>query len=124
MTQKRKEFATEQADKANYKLNQVDNTTKTKIMSILGCQKITRAELARCVGVNDRTVRLAIMELRREGYSICSDSNGSGYWLGNQEETRKTIATYRHRAIMCLETANEMEKRLELEGQVEADVLL
>lgn len=105
-------------------IKQVNDTTKTRIMSMLGCQKVTREELSRCLGINDRAVRQAISELRREGYNICSDSSGSGYWLGSPEETRKTIAQYRRRAITCLKTAIDMEKRLELEGQVEADVLL
>ena len=124
MNAKRKEPAMAATNKADYKINQVDDSTKLKVLSIISNGRATREDLVKLTGVSDRLVRKVISELRREGYNICSDSQGKGYWLGNEAETRKTIAEYKHRATKCFQIAVDMERRLELEGQVEADVLL
>jgi len=42
---------------------------------------ITRAELVRLCGMDDRTVRENIKRLVSEGYPILSSSQAKGYWL-------------------------------------------
>lgn len=79
MNAKRKEPAMAATNKADYKINQVDDSTKIKVLSIISNGRATREELVKLTGVSDRLVRKVISELRREGYNICSDSQGKGY---------------------------------------------
>lgn len=44
---------------------------------------ISRADLVRLTGLDDRTVRDNIKELVRQGYPILSSSQARGYWLSN-----------------------------------------
>ena len=117
-----KKSATDRADKADTLKNTIYSNMEIELMSILGCKKVSRRYLADRLGISDRNIRAIISGLRKKGINICSDSAGGGYWLGNREETRRTIAEFRSRAYECWRTANLMDQRMQLDDQEEFDV--
>jgi len=84
---------------------------------MLGKSPVSRQALSKRLGVSDRALRVLVNELRKQGVAVCSCSNGRGYWIGNAEDRRITIAEYRHRAYEMLKIANALEGNLE--GQIE-----
>lgn len=72
-------------------------------------QPQTRAQLRDALGVRDRSLRRAVVELRKRGYNVATSSITGGYWRGNEKDKRVTIAEYRSRAYELLGTANAME---------------
>ena len=77
----------------------------------------TRDKLTYILNTNDRALRQAVNELRKEGVPVCSNSGVSGYWIGNNEDIQHTVADLKSRAYDLLAQANGMEG--ELAGQVE-----
>ncbi|MFC1936710.1 hypothetical protein ACFLYP_03490 [Chloroflexota bacterium] len=58
-----------------------------------------------------RKVRVAIHELRREGWLICSSSSGAGYWLAaNHHEAQTFINEMRSRAADISQTIRALER--------------
>lgn len=47
---------------------------------------VTRTELARMTGLNDRAIRIAIKRCLREGEPIMSSSSAKGYWRSNDPD--------------------------------------
>lgn len=97
--------------------NQVDSNTKTAVLSILTNKPQDRYTLSRILGINERTFRSAVRELRREGYPIITVSNGSGYKLGTRKEAQAVAREMRSRAYDMLRTASALEAQLP--GQME-----
>ena len=93
-----------------------------EILNALTNRPQTRRDLCRKVGISDRKLRKYISLLRREGYPVCSSSQVSGYWLGDQSDRKALAADYRHRAAQMYEIANKLEAGAAKEGQVEFDV--
>ena len=76
---------------------------------------VSRETLEIAAWTDDRTVRRAIRELRRQHYPIGNAKEG--YTFGANEGLRKTIADMRCKALDQLTTAAELEKCLTLDGQ-------
>ena len=76
---------------------------------------VRRDTLALAVGTDDRTIRRAIRELRRQHYPIGNAK--VGYTFGANEGLRKTIADMRCKALDQLTTAAALEKCLTIDGQ-------
>ncbi|WP_251615849.1 hypothetical protein [Senimuribacter intestinalis] len=96
--------------------NQPDDTTKMMVLSMLTNKPQDRFTLAAAIGINERTFREAVRQLRREGYQIISESRGHGYRLGTKKEAKVMARELRSRAYDMLRTANAMESQLD--GQV------
>lgn len=97
---------------ANIK-NQPDDTTKMMVLSMLTNKPQDRYTLAAAIGINERTFREAVRDLRREGHPIISESTGRGYRLGTKKEARVMARELRSRAYDMLKTANAMESQLD-----------
>lgn len=102
--------------------NQLDNTTKMLVLSMLTTYPQDRYTLAGAIGISERTVRAAIHDLRQEGHLILSESNGKGYRLGTRREATHFIKEHRKRAYDMLRTANLMESKLP--GQMTLEELM
>lgn len=59
---------------------------------------------------NERAIRRAVTELRENGYNIASSSDCKGYWLGSDEDKRRTVNELRSRAKKLLATADALER--------------
>ncbi len=66
----------------------------------------------------DNELRAAVRELRDNGYNVASNSHTNGYWLGNAEDTERTIRELRAKAFTLIKRANALEAGLD-KGQVE-----
>lgn len=92
----------------------------------------TRTWLAMHTGANDRTVRLAIEDLRSEGWLICNDQDGEGYYLALEDQ--EILRQYRRdcaRAMSILKrlkafrmAAREIEQQTENKDQVTIEEIL
>lgn len=89
--------------------NQVNNTTKNMVLSMLTTKPQSRYILARAIGISERTFREAVRQLRLEGEPIISESRGRGYRLGTKEEAKATARELRSRAYDLLRTAKALE---------------
>ena len=93
---------------------------------------VTRTWLATQTGVNDRSVRLAIEDLRNDGMLICNDQDGEGYYLASDE--RDIMRQYRRdcaRAMSILKrlkplrmAVREIEHQEENKDQVTVEEIL
>ncbi len=101
---------------------QVNNTTADRLLSILTIRPQSRRVLAERLHTSDRGLRKAVMELRKRGYPVCSNSHADGYWIGTKEDVRRTVAEYRRRANESLLIARKMEQ-WQLDGQEAFDDL-
>jgi len=64
---------------------------------------------------NDRAVRRAIHELRREGHRIISNPGRSGYWLGTAEEWDAFCDRERQAALSRMyRKTNEYNKQIRI----------
>ncbi|NLC96182.1 MAG: HTH domain-containing protein [Erysipelotrichaceae bacterium] len=60
---------------------------------------ISRDKLVSITGINDRTIRDTIADLRAEGVPIISNTNKGGYYLpATQEEAQEYISSMENRA--------------------------
>lgn len=89
--------------------NQINDTTKTRVLSILTDCPQSRFDIARTLKISERSVRNAICQLRKEGYKICASAHAGGYWIGSPEECRQTARELRSRAYDLLKTAKALE---------------
>jgi transcription initiation factor IIE alpha subunit len=71
--------------------------------------KLNKDMIAALTNSDERTVRRAIKELRDNGYNVATDSHTGGYWKGNAEDRRRTVAELRARAYKELATARALE---------------
>lgn len=70
---------------------------------------ISRRDLARLLDVPDRMVRGRIMQLRMEGYPICSTSSRAGYYMADsREELEAFCREHESRGSMMILTAERM----------------
>lgn len=61
---------------------------------------ISRDKLVSMTGINDRTIRNTIADLRASGIPIISNTNKGGYYLpATQEEAQEYISSMENRAI-------------------------
>lgn len=94
------------------------NEQVLKVMSIY--KRLTRKELVQLTNLSDRQVRLAIAELRDQGYMIGITANG-GYSFNIPEDFSRAIANYKARAREEERRIRIMERTLEehqLTGQM------
>ena len=82
---------------------------------------IKREELARVMGVNERTAREAIRQLRMNGHAVVN--NGSGYYLAETagEVDRECRKMYSH-AFGTLGIAIKMKQNFENFNQTKIDM--
>ena len=80
---------------------------------------MTRAQLVELTGLDDRTVRERIEELRREGVPICSSLSGGYFIAQTWDELESFLNRYRRTATKVLSTANKMAKAYARGGQYE-----
>ena len=93
---------------------------------------VTRQWLTMCTGANDRAVRLAIEDLRSEGWLICNDQDGEGYYLALEDQ--EILRQYRRdcaRAMSILKrlkafrmATREIEQQVENKDQVTIEEIL
>lgn len=70
---------------------------------------VSRRDLARLLGVPDRSVRNAIMQLRMEGCPICSTSSRAGYYMADSREDLEAFCReHESRGSMMILTAERM----------------
>ena len=72
---------------------------------------VTRYQLRDMLHTSDRSIRAAVKELRDHGFNVVSvsDSSSKGYWIGTEEDKRRTIAELKSRAYKMLATAAALE---------------
>lgn len=99
--------------------SEIIGTNMQVILDVLSRAKepVTREQLARETGVEDRTVRKCIQKLRIMGVPICSNSHRKGYTLATGDELNHMVADYRARGLACLEVARKIQLNRQLEGQ-------
>ena len=69
-----------------------------QLMAVLKIEPQSREELCVRLHCNDRSLRLAVAELRLQGYNVASSSHCKGYWLGTKEEMKHVAYEYFARA--------------------------
>lgn len=89
--------------------NQLDDTTKMMVLSMLSPKPQSRYTLASAIGITERTFRVAVRELRQEGHPIVAVSRGKGYKLGTREEALANAMELKSRAFDLLKTAKALE---------------
>lgn len=97
-----------------------DRKLKADILKILqeNREGISRRDLARAAGANDRKCRAMIAELRAEGY-IIGNSLAGGYSFGNLTDYRRTVAFLIAKSRKEEELIRTMQRNLEAQqGQV------
>lgn len=77
---------------------------------------VSRDQLMLTTGYEDRAIRRAVRDLRREHYPI-GNGGKAGYTFGANAGLRKTIADMRCKALDQLTTAAALEKCLTIDGQ-------
>lgn len=80
-------------------------------------QAQTSQELHSKLGYSEREIRKAITDLRNSGWNIAATSGTKGYWIGSEEDRKRTVREYRARAYKMLKTAEALEKGPDL-GQL------
>lgn len=83
--------------------------TAERLWEILTDRPTPRYYLRDALGVSDRALRRAVTELRKNGYNVAANSSTGGYWKGDDNDKKHTIAEYRSRAYELLATASAME---------------
>lgn len=71
---------------------------------------ITYRQLAQELNRPERTIRLAVRDLRRQGHPICSESGQGIKWPESRQDVEKTIAELRSRVADLNETAAALER--------------
>ena len=63
---------------------------KNKIIKLFNSRElgeiITREYATKYFNIGDRSFRIVIAELRKDGFPICSSSSKSGYWLAKNKK--------------------------------------
>lgn len=84
----------------------------------------SRPLLSVLMGLDDRTMRNKIREMRRNGIPVVA-VKGGGYKIAETDvEKRQLLHMYRKRAMDELVTYRQLEKTLQLDGQVSVEELL
>ena len=83
----------------------------------------TQEELEQITGIDRRTIRYAIGDLRDQGHKICSGNQGYWLWDGQDSSWRKTQLTIWRKALNTLARARRMGQ-LPINGQMTIDDLL
>lgn len=81
----------------------------------------SRKHLCIELGCSDRSLRMAIKELRDSGIPVCTDSETGGYWIGDEKEIDRTVKELRARAYKLILTADRLERKA-IAGQIEMEV--
>lgn len=86
----------------------IHNFAKGQIRTALKrgkCNAIQRGQLVKLTGLDDRTNRILINELRNEGMIIISNSSGAGYYLPSKlSEAEHFVNEMDKRARRCFES--------------------
>lgn len=98
-------------------------TTLSEELLQMLTNKPQRAEdLKDMMGVDKPSLRTLVHELRCNGYPVCSKTNdGGGYWLGDDQEKAKVLASMKERVKHQVDAIQGME-RGPLEGQMEVEI--
>lgn len=95
-------------------MNSIRELLVVKLLQCTKEQPMDRFKEARRHGINERMIRQIVEDLRREGWRICSDSRGKGYWIAECEKDYLQFRSeYTSRAIRILETVKAMDKATE-----------
>lgn len=97
------------------------NTLSIRLLRCLTDKPISKWDLQRMLASwdqkkkvaycpDERAIRRAVTELRQNGYNIASSSDVEGYWLGSDEDKRRTVNELRSRAMKLLKTADALER--------------
>lgn len=84
----------------------------------------TQAELEALTGIDRRTIRLAVHDLRAKGYKICSGNRGFWMWDGKDDSWQKTKTTIIRKGASSLRLIYMIAKAEKEEGQITFDDLL
>lgn len=79
---------------------------------------ISRKDLAAATGLNDRTMREAIEQLRHNGHLICSKPTGGYYQPTNIEDIERMYRTELKRAKAILHRLTPLRQALKQEGRL------
>ena len=99
--------------------SEIIGTNLQVILDILTSAKspVSRESLMIATGLEDRTVRQCIHDLRMMGVPICSNSQRKGYTIATGAELNHMVADYNARGLACLEVARKIQMRRQMEGQ-------
>ena len=78
----------------------------------------TQAELEALTGIDRRTIRLAIHDLREQGFKICSGNSGFWVWNGVDDSWTKTKMTIIRKAASTFRLINAIKSHEATEGQI------
>ena len=77
----------------------------------------TRHELCEATGFNDRLVRELIEKARLDGWLVCNDQDGRGYYLGwTQEEIERQYRRQKSRMVSVWNAMLPFYRKLKEEG--------
>ena len=68
----------------------------------------TRTSIVMMTGINDRTVRQVIEELRNDGLLICNDQDGNGYYLAETDD--EILKQYRRDCAHAMSILKRLKK--------------
>lgn len=88
--------------------------TMQKMVSMLRAagEPMTRTDLVREMGMEDRAVRDIITFARLQGQPICSRSDRKGYWIGDEYDVGRLVKDYRCRAKSLNAIADALEQKV------------
>ena len=79
---------------------------------------VGRAELQTLMQKSDRIIRHIIAEARRDGFIICNDQSGAGYYLSDDpDEWEAQYQQDTHRALSILSRRKALRARLKAAGR-------
>lgn len=80
---------------------------------------MTRKQLVTLTGLNDRAVRECIELLRGEGYLICNEQDGRGYYLADtDDEIERQYRMDHARALSVLKRLTPYRRALKEAGRI------
>lgn len=84
----------------------------------LSTEPKTQAELEALTGIDRRTIRLAIRELRMQGVKVCSGNSGFWMWDGEDASWAMTKKTILRKAVHTFELLNAIKANERDEDQI------
>ena len=98
-------------------MNSVRELLVNRLLQCTREQPMDRYREARRHGINERMIRKMVTDLRREGWRVCADSSGKGYWIAqNETDYIRFRKEYVSRATEIFETVKAMDGSTE--GQI------
>jgi len=89
-----------------------------RLLEVLTNEPKSAREIMDLTGIPSKSdLRRHINSLRLQGHLICSRTNdGGGYWLGNQQDRERTIASLQSRKLELIKVIQAL-KRGPIDGQ-------